>query len=70
MPNDGFFELADQLGTKQPSELIVVGGDGSRLVVLEGHARLTAHALRPEALPAELEVLLGRSPRIAEWALW
>jgi hypothetical protein len=38
--------------------------------VLEGHARLTAYALRPEALPAELEVLLGRSPGIAEWALW
>jgi hypothetical protein len=70
VPNDGFFELADELGMKQLSELIVVGGDGGRLVVLEGHARLTAYALRPEALPAELEVLLGRSPRIAEWALW
>ena len=70
VPNDGFFELADALGTKQLSELIVVSGDGGRLVVLEGHARLTAYALRPEALPAELEVLLGRSPRIAEWALW
>lgn len=31
---------------------------------------LVAYALRPEALPAELEVLLGRSRRIAEWALW
>jgi hypothetical protein len=70
VPNDGFFELADALGTRQLPELIVVGDDGGRLVVLEGHARLTAYALRPEALPAELEVLLGRSPRIAEWALW
>jgi hypothetical protein len=70
VPNDGFFELADALGTRQLPELIVVGDDGGRLVVLEGHTRLTAYALRPEALPAELEVLLGRSPRIAEWALW
>ena len=68
--NDGFFELADELGTRPLPELIVVGGDGPELVVLEGHARLTAYALRPEALPDELEVLLGRSPRIAEWALW
>ena len=70
VPNDGFFELADALGTRQLSELIVVGGDGSQLVVLEGHARLTAYALRPEALPPELEVLLGRSQGIVEWACW
>jgi hypothetical protein len=70
VPNDGFFELADALGTRQLPEPIVVGADGSRLVVLEGHARLTAYALRPEALPPELEVLLGRSPGIASWACW
>ena len=70
VPNDGFFELADALGTRELPEPIVVGGDGSRLVVLEGHARLTAYALRPKALPPELEVLLGRSPRISDWACW
>jgi hypothetical protein len=70
VPNDGFFELADELGRRRLPEPIVVGGHGSRLVVLEGHARLTAYALRPEALPAELEVLLGRSPGIASWACW
>lgn len=70
VPNDGFLELADELATKTLSELIVVGGAGDRLVVLEGHARLTAYALRPEALPRELEVLLGRSPRIASWSCW
>jgi hypothetical protein len=41
-----------------------------KLVVLEGHVRLTALALRPDLLPPELEVLLGRSLRIAEWACW
>lgn len=69
VPNDGFVELADALGRRALPELIVVGSDG-RLVVLEGHARLTAYALRPEALPPELDVLLGRSPRIAEWSCW
>lgn len=68
--NDGFLELADELATTRTSELIVVGGDARRLVLLEGHARLTAYALRPEVLPPELEVLLGRSPRITSWACW
>ena len=62
VPNDGFFELAGVLGTARLPQLILVGSDEGRLVVLEGHARLTAYALRPEALPPQLEVLLGRSP--------
>jgi hypothetical protein len=71
VPNDGFFELGDELSAGPKAELIVVGGkNDDRLVVLEGHARLTAYALRPDALPPELEVLLGRSSRIAEWACW
>jgi hypothetical protein len=70
VPNDGFFELADALGSGLRTELIVVGGSRDGLVVVEGHARLTAFALRPELLPAELEVLLGSSPRIDEWACW
>lgn len=53
----------------QPPPLVVVT-DGTALVVLEGHVRLTVYALRPELLPTELVVLLGRSERIAEWALW
>lgn len=70
VPNDGFFELARALATGLLPELIVVGGAGEKLVVLEGHARLTAFALRPEALPPELELLLGRTPRISEWSGW
>jgi hypothetical protein len=50
-------------------ELIVVAPrDYSRLVVLEGHVRLTAYALFPDALPAELEILLGVSDEIAGWS--
>jgi len=59
--------LAD-VGADAPP-LIVVGDEG-KLVVLEGHVRLTRYALRPDALPPALTVLLGRSPRIAEWSCW
>ncbi len=67
--NDGFFEAAEAVRARARwPELILVsavaaGGD----VVLEGHVRLTACALAPEAVPAETEVLRGFSPRIAEW---
>jgi hypothetical protein len=65
VPSASFLEVE----LEDPPPLIVVG-DETRLVVLEGHVRLTVYALRPELLPDELDVLLGRSPRIAEWALW
>jgi hypothetical protein len=70
LPTDGFLTAAESLTVAAMPELIVVGGPGPRLVVLEGHVRLTALALRPELLPSELEVLLGRSSRISGWACW
>jgi len=51
-----------------PPELIAVAPpDRSRLVVVEGHVRLTAYALFPEYLPAELEIYLGVSADIDHW---
>jgi hypothetical protein len=50
-----------------PELIVVTDPDRSRLVLLEGHVRLTAYAAYPELLPDELEVYLGTSPRIAEW---
>jgi hypothetical protein len=69
VPNDGFLDAANALVARAPwPELILVsavaeGGD----VVLEGHVRLTACALAPEAVPAEVEALRGVSSGIAEW---
>ena len=57
-------------GARFPPLILVSSGSGNDLVVLEGHARLTAYAMRPEALPAELEVLLGSSPDMRAWALY
>jgi hypothetical protein len=48
--------------------LIAATTDALRpLVLVEGHARLTAYALFPERLPDELEILLGVSPAMAGW---
>lgn len=56
---------------RPPAELIVVTTPArSRLVVVEGHVRLSAYALFPELLPDELEILLGTSPEIERWSLF
>jgi hypothetical protein len=44
--------------------------DEGGLVVLEGHARLTAFMLCPDALPPEQDALIGSSPRMAGWGLY
>jgi hypothetical protein len=38
-----------------------------RLVLVEGHVRLTAYALFPSRVPDELEILLGVSEEMANW---
>jgi hypothetical protein len=71
-PGDDVRKIADDLGRGSlPTEIVVVGlPPGRDLVVLEGHVRLTGLLLRPELLPAEIKVLLGTSPRIAEWGCY
>jgi hypothetical protein len=48
--------------------IAVTDPEHSRLVCLEGHVRLTAYALYPEHLPAELEIFLGTAPDMAGWS--
>jgi len=46
-------------GARFPPLILVTTGPGGGLVVLEGHARLTAFMLARDRLPPELEVLTG-----------
>ena len=57
-------------GARFPPLILVTTGPGSDLVVLEGHARLTAFMLARDRLPPELEVLVGSSPTMTRWGLW
>jgi hypothetical protein len=55
--------------TPPPPELIVATTPAqARLVLVEGHARLTAYALYPEYLPPVLEVLVGISDDMPNWS--
>jgi hypothetical protein len=58
-------------GSRFPPLILVttgLGGDG--LVVLEGHARLTALMIARDQLPPELGVLVGSSPTMTRWGCW
>ncbi len=56
------------LAARTNPELIAVRErEGARIVVVEGHVRLTAYALFPRHLPPELELYLGESPEIVRW---
>jgi hypothetical protein len=62
--------LAERLRSPTPPpELIAIAQpDLAKLVVLEGHVRLTAYALFPELLPAELDVFVGTSDEVDGWS--
>ncbi len=69
MSTHHFLEMAEALrnGAKYP-ELILVGAEAhSDLVVLEGHARLTAYALVPDLIPRDLTVIVGLSAAMSAW---
>ena len=54
-----------------PWELIAVTTPSrEKLVLLEGHVRLTAYALFPDRVPDELEILLGVSAAMPDWGLF
>jgi hypothetical protein len=57
-------------GARFPPLILVTTGAGGDLVVLEGHARLTAYMLARDHVPPELEVLVGSSSAIARWGCW
>jgi len=57
-------------GAQFPPLILVTTGPGGDLVVLEGHARLTAFMLARDWLAPELEVLAGSSPAMTRWGLW
>ena len=72
VPSDWALGMAQAVadGARFPPLILVTTGPGGDLVVLEGHARLTAFMLARDRLPPELEVLVGFSPAMTGWGLW
>lgn len=67
---DGFLVAAEHAEAAWPPLIVCSAGGAEPLVVLEGHVRLTAYVLAGPSAPAEVDALLGTSPRMAEWSLY
>ncbi len=70
--NTGFWHLTDAIaaGATFPEMIMVGARKGAPLILVEGHARLTAYFLRPEAIPSAMNVIVGYASDIAEWTLY
>ncbi|WP_010271864.1 hypothetical protein [Paenibacillus senegalensis] len=68
----GFLDinLALKNGRVFPRLIFVSINENSQVVVLEGHARLTAYYLDSSCIPDELEVFIGFSDKFREWDLY
>ncbi len=67
--NRGFWEILSKIkkGKTFPYMILVAKNKRSRLVVLEGHARLTAYFLEPKYIPKRMEVIAGYSDKMDNW---
>lgn len=70
--NQGFIDMNHEIemGKTYPKMIFVARNEKSRIVILEGHARMTAYFLKPQNIPEELEVIIGYSEGIANWGLY
>ena len=70
--NTGYLVMAERVAAGQVfAPLILAEAHESQdLVVVEGHARLSAYALELHRLPDEIEVLVGSSAEIEHWPLY
>jgi hypothetical protein len=70
LAEDELLAAALRAGPPPPELIAVTTPSHAPLVLVEGHARLTAYATFPRYLPEELEILLGVSAEIDGWCLF
>ncbi|MEK6951512.1 MAG: hypothetical protein AABX29_00700 [Nanoarchaeota archaeon] len=70
--NKGFWEILSEIkkGKIFPYMILVSKNKKSRLVVLEGHARLTAYFLEQKYIPKQIEIIIGFSDKMIKWDLY
>ena len=70
--NKLYFEILSEVetGRKIPPMIFIAKNKKSRIVVLEGHARLTAYFLNGKNIPKSMEIIMGYSEKLAKWSLY
>jgi hypothetical protein len=59
-----------RLGKSFPELILVSKSQNDNPVLIEGHTRATAYSLAKDALPDEIEVLVGFSDQIDQWCFY
>lgn len=70
--NELFFDILSLIEQKErfTRMIFVARNRKSRVVILEGHARLTAYFIAPEYIPKSMEVFIGFSDEMPKWGLY
>ncbi len=70
--NQQFIDTAEKikLGAELPEMIIVGDKKGGKLVVIEGHLRLTSYMLAPDYIPKGLKAIVGYSENMNNWELF
>ncbi|MDO8537878.1 MAG: hypothetical protein Q7S21_03245 [archaeon] len=70
--NVKFYKILKKIkkGIKFPLMIFVAKSKKSKIVVLEGHARLTSYFLEPKHIPKIMQVIIGYSNGIGKWELY
>lgn len=70
--NKLYFDILSEIKKEKalPRMILVAKNKESKIVVLEGHARLTAYFLETENTPEKIEVIIGYSDKIENWGLY
>ena len=68
-PNEAFVALAARLceGDDLGMPILIATGPDAPAIILEGHTRVTAMLLRPDCLPAEVELYVGYADGVRTW---
>ena len=68
--NAGFLNIADKVKRGFDFPPIIIVGDDHKMIVLEGHARLTGFAIAEIYLPATIPVIYGYHSQLSDWELY
>ncbi|MGB7957292.1 MAG: hypothetical protein WCF77_00405 [Minisyncoccia bacterium] len=70
--NDNFWKAAEVFknGTQFPELIFVAENEKADPIILEGHLRMTAMMLEESSIPNEIEVIMGLSENLSQWALF
>lgn len=66
--NDGFIKASEEFRNGKKFSRLILVTDGKKIVVLEGHLRLTVYAMNSDLLPGFLTVIVGYSNNMTSWS--